>query len=257
MASDALAEEALMAAAAALEIRDGDVCFVGIGVPSLAAMAARRCHAPNSVLIYESGAIDTNPSVPPLSTGSPVVVEDTAMIGSCLDVFALLQAGWFDLGLLSAAQVDRYGNLNSTVIGPYERPKLRMVGSGGAHDIACLVRDFVIVMPHDPRRFVERVDFVTSPGIRSPANGLSAALRGRGPRCIVTSHARFSFEAGEMTLDAVFDGVSPARAAEVIRWPVPKAEHIRILPPFPKHLVDITHGLVASQPKYLANVPGG
>jgi glutaconate CoA-transferase, subunit B len=251
MATDVATAEALMTAAAALEIADGDVCFVGIGVPSLAAMTARRCHAPRSVLIYESGAIDTNPAAPPLSTGSPVVVEDTAMIGSCLDVFAMLQSGRFDIGLLSAAQVDRHGNLNSTVIGPYATPKLRMVGSGGAHDIACLVRDVIIVMPHDPRRFVERVDFATSPGLRG-ASGASkeVLLRGRGPRCILTSRARFSFEAGEMTLDATFDGVSPAQATEGMRWQVPHSPRLRRLPSFPDALMETARRLVEKQPKH-------
>jgi glutaconate CoA-transferase subunit B len=112
------AEPVRLAALAAREIRDRAVCFVGVGVPSLAAMAAKRHHAARAVLIYESGAIDTDPPLPPLSTGSPAVVADTAMIGSCLDVFAMLQQGRFDLGLLSAAQVDRFGNLNSTVLGP-------------------------------------------------------------------------------------------------------------------------------------------
>jgi glutaconate CoA-transferase subunit B len=175
-------EQVRLAALAAREIGDGAVCFVGVGVPSLAAMAAKRHHAAAAVLVYESGAIDTDPPTPPLSTGSPAVVADAAMIGSCLDVFAMLQQGRFDLGLLSAAQVDRFGNLNSTVLGPYAAPRVRLVGSGGAHDIATLAREVLILMPHDPRRFVERVDFVTSPGLRIAANGLAGVpLRGQGP----------------------------------------------------------------------------
>ena len=159
-------DEIVMTVATAQEIADGDICFVGVGVPSLAAMVAKRTSAPNARLVYESGAIDSNPLRPPLSTGSPEVVERTAMLGRCLDVFAMLQAGRFELGLLSAAQVDRLGNLNSTAIGRYESPRLRLVGSGGAHDIASLARETVIIMPHDPRRFVEAVDFATSPGIQ-------------------------------------------------------------------------------------------
>src|SRR5262249_22725912 len=150
---------------AAREIRNGSVCFVGIGVPSLAAITAKKMHAPDMVLIYESGAVDALPPVPPLSTGSPSVVADTAMVTSCLGVFSMLQRGVFDLGMLSAAQVDRFGNLNSTALGPYASPKVRLVGSGGAHDIAVLAKEIMIMMPHDPRRFVEKVDFVTSPGI--------------------------------------------------------------------------------------------
>src|SRR5690606_31352831 len=131
-------------ALAAREIRDGQICFVGIGVPSLAAIVAKRLPAPDSVLIYESGAIDALPPVPPLSTGSPSVTANTAMIASCLDVFAMLQRGVFDLGMLSGAQIDRHGNLNSTVLGPYDRPKTRLVGSGGAHDIAVLAKDLML-----------------------------------------------------------------------------------------------------------------
>ncbi|MGH6902201.1 MAG: CoA-transferase, partial [Geminicoccaceae bacterium] len=168
-------------ALAAREIRDGDVCFVGIGMPSLAAMAAKRHHAPNAVLIYESGAVDADPPTPPLSTGSPSVVANTAMITSCLGAFALLQQGRIDRGLLSAAQVDRLGNLNSTALRREGRPPLRLVGSGGAHDIALLAREVLIMMPHDPRRFAEAVDFVTSPG-QVP----DRRARGGGPTCLIT-----------------------------------------------------------------------
>jgi glutaconate CoA-transferase subunit B len=231
-----LSEAARFVALASREIGDGDICFVGIGVPSLAAITAKRLHAKDSVIIYESGAIDAEPPVPPLSTGSPSVVADTAMVTSCLGVFSMLQQGVFDLGLLSAAQVDRYGNLNSTVLGPYEKPKVRLVGSGGAHDIAVLARDIVIMMPHDPRRFVEKVDFITSPGLRSAANGMAdTPTRGRGPKCLITPRARFTFEAGELTLDAVADGLAEEQAVEGISWKIPRARNLRRLPP-----IDIT-----------------
>ena len=131
-----------MVLGAARELLDGEICFVGVGVPSLAAMLAKRTHAPDLVLIYESGAIGTNPPEPPLSTGSPTVIEDCAMIGSCLDIFATLQAGRFDLGLLSAAQIDRYGNLQqhrywrlpaaeTAAGGQRRRPRYRLPGPGG------------------------------------------------------------------------------------------------------------------------------
>ena len=224
-----LSEEARFVALAAREIADGMVCFVGIGVPSLAAITAKRRHAPDSVLIYESGAVDASPPVPPLSTGSPSVVADTAMVTSCLGVFAMLQQGVFDVGLLSAAQVDRHGNLNSTVLGPYARPKVRLVGSGGAHDIAVLARDVMIMMPHDPRRFVEKVDFVTSPGLGEAVEG--RCKRGNGPKLLLTPRARFTFEAGELTLDAVAPGVTAAQAVEGIPWAVPVARGFHELPP--------------------------
>ena len=215
----------------AREISDGEVLFVGIGVPSLAALVARRLHAPSSVLVYESGAIDAVPPVPPLSTGSPSVVEDTGMLASCLGVFAMLQQGSFDLGLLSAAQVDRHGNLNSTALGAYEKPKVRLVGSGGAHDIAVLARAAVILMPHDPRRFVPEVDFATSPGSSGSTGDGAIAARGSGPGCVVTPRARFTFEAGELTLDALVDGVDESTALEGFGWSVPRASRLGQLTP--------------------------
>jgi glutaconate CoA-transferase subunit B len=207
--------------ATALELVDGETCFVGIGVPSLAAMLAKRTHAPNLVLIYESGAIDANPPVAPLSTGSPSVTADTAMIGDCLDVFGDLQAGRIDVGLLSAAQVDRHGNLNSTVIGDYRKPKLRMVGSGGAHDIASLAKRVVIAMPHDPRRFVAAVDFVTSPGfLNGGGERLRCGLRG-GPHAVITGRGRFVFANEELQLERSFYPFSLAQAVEGFGWDVP------------------------------------
>ncbi|MCB4770398.1 CoA-transferase subunit beta [Ancylobacter sp. Lp-2] len=207
--------------AAALELRDDETCFVGIGIPSLAAMLAKRTHAPRAHLIYESGGIGADPQVPPLSTGSPCIAENAAMLGDCLDVFGELQAGRIDLGLLSAAQVDRFGNLNSTVIGRYESPRLRLVGSGGAHDIASLAKQVVILMPHEPRRFVPQVDFITSPGHSLAGNERAAAgLRG-GPSALITGRGRFTFARGEMVLAEVFAPFTVDDALEGLSWQVP------------------------------------
>jgi glutaconate CoA-transferase subunit B len=238
---DRLTDAVRFVALAAQEIADRDVCFVGIGMPSLAAIAAKRRHAPRAVLIYESGAVDADPPVPPLSTGSPSVVANTAMVTSCLGVFSMLQRGRFDLGLLSAAQVDRFGNLNSTELARLGRPPVRLVGSGGAHDIAVLARTTIILMPHDRRRFVERVDFVTSPGLDGqPGADAAMPARGGGPRALVTPRARFTFEAGELTLEALAHGVDEAAAVEIVPWPVRRAPTVRRLPP-----VDDDLGLIA------------
>jgi glutaconate CoA-transferase subunit B len=226
-----LTEAERFVALSSREIADRKVCFVGIGVPSMAALAAKHTHAPDSVLIYESGAVDALPPIPPLSTGSPSVVADTAMVTSCLGVFSMLQRGVFDLGLLSAAQVDRMGNLNSTVLGPYARPKVRLVGSGGAHDIAVLAEEVVIMMPHDPRRFVAKVDFVTSPGIAAKEDGTGRRKRGKGPRVLVTPRGRFTFEQGELTLRAVAHGISRQDALSGIPWQVPVSSEFEELPP--------------------------
>lgn len=236
-----------LSAATALEIADGEVCFVGTGVPSAAAIAAKMTHAPGAMLVYESGAIDTLPSSIPLSTASPAIVTSAAMIGTCLDAFALLQCGNFDLGILSGAQVDRFGNLNSTVIGDYRRPRLRLTGSGGAHDIAALADEVIIMMPHEPRRFVRDVDFVTTPGRFVAGNSrLRRSSRGKGPRCVITPRARFSLESGELTLEAVFHGFTEDDALEGITWSIPRAGTVRRLPPFLPPLLAATSKIIST-----------
>jgi len=219
-------DETWMAAVAARELRDDEVCFVGIGAPSLAALLAKHRHAPGMSLVYESGAIDAIPTIVPLSTGSPSVGTPTAFLGDCIDVFGALQAGRIQVGILSAAQVDRNGNLNSTFIGgTWERPKVRLVGSGGAHDIASLVGRLVIVMPHDPRRFVEHVDFVTAPGFL-PDGSRPPGTQGTGPVVLITDRGRFEFVAGELTLVGVREGLSADDALEGFPWTVPQAAEL-------------------------------
>lgn len=228
--ASAATDEERMVVAAATYLRDDDVCFVGIGVPTLAAVLAKLTHAPSLTLLYESGVIDTIPPWPPLSTGSPSVIADAAYAGDCLSVFGALQAGRISVGVLSAAQMDRHGNLNSTVIGDYANPKIRLVGSGGAHDIATLAERVLILMPHDPRRFVERVDFVTSPG-HPEAGASGGGLVGGGPQAVVTPRAVFNFDGGEMTLARLQAGFSAADAVEGFPWQLPRRDTIAEIPP--------------------------
>ncbi|GIK79448.1 MAG: hypothetical protein KJZ73_03205 [Pseudorhodoplanes sp.] len=203
-------------------------CFVGIGAPSLAAALAQRLLSPSIALIYESGAIGARPDRMPLSTGSPCVADGASVIGSMLDVFGELQAGRIEVGLLAGAQVDCHGNLNSTVIGDYAHPRLRLPGSGGALDIALLANEILILMPHEPRRFVSRVDFITSPG----HGGVDrAALKlGRGPTAIVTEKARFDFVSGTAVLAAVFEDVTPDEALDGFPPEFGRADHIETIP---------------------------
>lgn len=223
-------DEFWTAATAARELRDGEVCFVGIGAPSVASILAKRTHAPSMTLLYESGAVDALPPVLPLSTGSPSIARPTAYLGDCLDVFGALQAGRIEVGVLSAGQVDRYGNLNSTFIGgSYRAPKVRLVGSGGAHDIAALVGRLVLVMPHDPRRFRERVDFITAPGFE-PDGTRSSGTRGVGPVAMITSRAAFTFDRGELTLSGLRAGYSAEDAVEGFPWTVRRAATLDTLP---------------------------
>ena len=226
-------ETALMAWHAADEIADGDVVFVGIGAPGFAAMMARRTHAPNLSMVFESGVIGADPVALPLSTGSPSVARNAMMHGSMLEVFCELQQGRIDLGLLGAAEVDRRGNLNSTVIGSYASPKVRLPGSGGAHDIAALARRVVILMPHDPKRFVERVSFATSTG-HAPGRVYNGnGVRREGPVAVVTSRALFRFDDGELTLAAVAQGMTVADVLAGFSWSVPCRPEVATLRPFP------------------------
>src|SRR6266852_6437687 len=157
----------MMATVAARELGDGEVVFVGIGLPNLACNLARAMHAPNLVLIYESGAVGALPERLPVSIGDPALVTGSLMVCSMADVFqCILQNGLIEVGFLGGAQVDRWGNINTTVIGPYERPKVRLPGSGGAAEIAIHARRVVIISRLSPRAFPERVDFLTSPGHR-------------------------------------------------------------------------------------------
>jgi len=157
----------MMAIEAARRLRDGTVCFVGIGLPSLAANLARATHAPKCVLIYESGTIGAKPQQLPLSIGDGELAETADAVVSVPEMFGYwLQGGRIDVGFLGAAQIDRFANLNSTVIGDYERPNVRLPGGGGAPEIATQAREVFVMLRHSPRTFVERVDFVTSVGDR-------------------------------------------------------------------------------------------
>ena len=157
----------MMAVEAARRLTDGDVCFVGIGLPSLAANLARATHAPGCVLIYESGTIGAKPAELPLSIGDGELAETADSVVSVPEMFAYwLQGGHMDVGFLGAAQIDRWGNLNSTVIGDYDSPKVRLPGGGGAPEIATAARKVFVMLRQTPRAFVEKLDFLTSVGDR-------------------------------------------------------------------------------------------
>ena len=224
----AYSRDEMMTVAAARLLRDGQVCFVGIGLPSAACNLARLTHAPNLVLIYESGTIGTRPTVLPLSIGDGELAETAACVIPLPDIFSdYLQAGRIDVGFLGAAQIDRFGNLNSTVIGPYAKPKTRLPGAGGATEIAAHARQVFIVMKASPRSFVKQLDFRTSGGL-FPGRSQGGA-RGSGPSVIVTDvgilHPRP--ETGEFALSAVYPGIPAEEAKAAIGWPLhvlPKLE---------------------------------
>src|SRR5262245_29744671 len=158
----------MMVVQAARELRDGEVVFVGIGLPNLACNLARLTHAPNLVMIYESGAVGARPDRLPLSIGDPALVTGSLMICGMADVFQmLLQGGRIEVGFLGGAQVDRYGNINTTVVGDYRSPRVRLPGAGGAPEIAIHAKRTLVIARLDKRAFPEHVDFITSPGHRS------------------------------------------------------------------------------------------
>jgi glutaconate CoA-transferase subunit B len=207
----------MMTIAAARALRDGALCFVGIGLPSAAANLARRLHAPGLVLVYESGTIGSKPTVLPLSIGDGELAETALTVVSVPEIFAYwLQAGRIDVGFLSAAQIDRFGNLNTTVIGPYDSPRVRLPGAGGAPEIASHAREVIIVMRHSERAFIERLDFVTTAGFLEGGDARErTGLRGRGPTRVITDLG--VLEPDPVTRELVLTAVHPDVSEDDVR----------------------------------------
>jgi len=224
-----------MAAVAARELRDGEVVFVGIGLPNLACNLARATHAPNLVLIYESGAVGASPSRLPVSIGDPALVTGSLMVCGMADVFQLfLQNGRIEVGFLGGAQVDRYGNINTTVIGSYERPAVRLPGSGGAAEIAVHARRTLIVAKLNPRAFPEQVDFVTSPGQGRGGRGRrELGMPGAGPVKVITDKGVLEADAatGEMVLAALYPDVTADDLQAGVGWPLARRERLGAVTP--------------------------
>src|SRR5256885_3179905 len=226
----------MMASVAARELADGEVVFVGIGLPNLACNLARATHAPNLVLIYESGAVGASPSRLPVSIGDPALVTGSLMVCGMADVFQLfLQNGRIEVGFLGGAQIDRYGNINTTVIGSYERPVVRLPGSGGAAEIAVHARRTLIVAKLNPRAFPERVDFVTSPGQRCGDHSRrELGMPGAGPVKVITDKGVLEADpaTGEMVLAAHYPGVTADDVQAGVGWPLARRERLgSVMPP--------------------------
>lgn len=215
----------MMTVAAARALRPDTRCFVGIGLPSTAANLARRTHAPDLVLIYESGTIGAKPHRLPLSIGDGVLAETADAVVSVPEMFNYwLQPGRVDIGFLGAAQIDRYGNINTTVIGDdYRDPKVRLPGAGGAPEIAASCREVIVIVRQSRRTFTDRVDFVTSVGFGSgPGDRERLGLRGRGPTLVITDLGtlRPDPDTCELVLTGLHPGVSVQQATAATGWPL-------------------------------------
>jgi glutaconate CoA-transferase subunit B len=215
----------MMTVAAARQLHNGTVCFVGIGLPSTAANLARATSAPDVVLIYESGTLGAKPDRLPLSIGDGMLAETADAVVSVPEVFNYwLQPGRIDVGFLSAAQIDRYANINTTVIGSdYRHPKVRLPGAGGAPEIAASCREVVVVLRQTPRTFVDRVDFITSVGFgRGAGDRQRLGLSGAGPRVVITDFGVLSPdpETCELTLVSVHHGSTAEDARAATGWPL-------------------------------------
>ena len=212
----------MMTAVASRELRDGEVVFVGIGLPNLACNLARATHAPNLVLIYESGAVGALPERLPVSIGDPALVTGSLMVSSMADVFqCFLQNGRIEVGFLGGAQVDRYGNINTTVVGEYEKPTVRLPGSGGAAEIAIHARRTVVISRLDRRAFPEAVDFITSPGHRIRGRTRrELGMPGAGPTKVVTDKAILEVDplTGELMLTTLYPGVDIPQVTAGVGW---------------------------------------
>ena len=221
----AFSKSEMMIVAAARELAGRHVCFVGVGLPNIAVNLAKRTVAPELELVYEAGVFGARPARLPLSIGDPTIVTGSTAVTSMFELFAFyLQGGLIDVGFLGAAQIDRFGNINTTVIGDYARPTTRLPGSGGACEIAINAREVFVIMRQTARSFVERIDFRTSPGNLGGAEQAERIRRqggwlGRGPSVVVTDLGIWHFdETGEMRLDSIHPGATVDEVRSTIGW---------------------------------------
>jgi glutaconate CoA-transferase, subunit B len=234
----------MMTVTAARALTGGMTCFVGIGLPSAAANLARATHAPDLVLIYESGTIGAKPDRLPLSIGDGILAETADAVISVPEIFNYwLQPGRIDVGFLGAAQIDKYGNINTTIVGgDYASPKVRLPGAGGAPEIAASCKEVIVIVRQSRRTFVEKADFITSVGYGTgPGARERLGLRGRGPQKIITDLGVLTPDPRtcEFTVTGIFPGVREETIRQRTGWDVAiaaRAELETIAPPTPREL---------------------
>ncbi|HVZ23806.1 MAG TPA: CoA-transferase [Vicinamibacterales bacterium] len=235
MSEQPYTSDEMMTIAAARMVRNGAALFVGIGLPSAAANLALRTHAPDTVLIYESGTIGSKPEVLPLSIGDGELADTADAVVSVPEMFAYwLQGGRIDLGFLGAAQIDKFANINTTVIGPYDKPKVRLPGAGGAPEIAASCKEVLITLRQNTRAFVERLDFVTSAG-HLDGGDARARLRlpGKGPVAVITDLGIMTPDpvTKELTLTSVHPGVTVEKVVAETGWTLKVAPTVEATAP--------------------------
>jgi glutaconate CoA-transferase subunit B len=231
--ASAYTADEMMTVAAARQLHNGIVCFVGIGLPSTAANLARVTRAPELILVYESGTIGAKPSRLPLSIGDGILADSADAVVSVPEVFNYwLQPGRIDVGFLSAAQIDRFGNINTTIVGhDYRHPRVRLPGAGGAPEIAALCKDVIVVVRQAPRTFVAAVDFVTSVGFGTgPGQRQRLGLSGNGPRVVITDLGVLSPdpETCELTLTRLHPGATEEQARAATGWDLKVSSELRV-----------------------------
>ncbi len=232
----------MMTIVAAREIKNGDIVFGGTGISMLAAMAAKNINAPESVMFFETGAIDSKLDEIPLAVADSRVMYLAATNGGLFDAFITMQnpiTGGHVIGILGAAQIDPYGNLNTTVIGNYIKPKTRFSGSGGGCDVASFVPRCIIFMQQEKKRFVHKLDYLTSPGHMGGPDGRGkAGLREGGPTVVITNMAVFRFDGltKRMYLAGYYPGITPQQILENMEFTVDVSKAAEIVPPTPEEL---------------------
>jgi glutaconate CoA-transferase, subunit B len=224
----------MMTIAAARSLKNDDICFVGIGQPSAACNLARLTHAPDITLIYESGTLATKPTVLPLSIGDGELCETALTTVSVPEMFRYwLQGGRIKVGFLGGAQIDKYANLNTTVVGPYDKPKVRLPGAGGAPEIATSCGEILIIMAQGKRAFVEKLDFVTSIGhVTGGDSRAKLGVKTKGPVKLITDMAVWEPDpvTKEMTVVSIHPGVTREQIQESTGWPVKFAAQVSETP---------------------------
>jgi glutaconate CoA-transferase, subunit B len=251
----------MMTVTAARALRDQMTCFVGIGLPSEAANLARATHAPNLVLIYESGTIAAKPDVLPLSIGDGILAQTADSVVSVPEIFNYwLQPGRIDVGFLGAGQIDRFGNINTTVIGgDYASPKVRLPGAGGAPEIAAACREVIVVLRQSLRTFVDRVDFITSVGFGDgPGTRQRLGLTGAGPQRVITDLGVLQPDAlnCELVLTGIYPGSSVSDTRACTGWDLRVAADLSEIAPPSADELSVLRGLRATMPATKASVPG-